>query len=133
MEFIMREMAENNALVNARETQKPGKIFYVFAALQVLIILGGAVVGLLMAPASIFVSTTESQAMDWLLKGLVALVNLALGLLALPLGIAAGIGLGKEKKWGRVVGSIAASLALLQFPVGTIFGGYLLWKLFRRQ
>ncbi|MGI8642154.1 MAG: hypothetical protein ACR2MG_19665, partial [Pyrinomonadaceae bacterium] len=57
----------------------------------------------------------------------------ALGLLLLPLGIAAGIGLCKEKRWGKVVGIIAALLALLQFPVGTIFGGYLLWKLFRKQ
>ena len=132
MEFIMREMTENNARAAAPKTQKPGGLFYVFAALQMPIILGSAVIGLFMAPVSLFVSTTESQYIGWLLIALIALANLALGLLVLPLGIAAGIGLGKEKKWGKVVGTIAASLALLQFPVGTIFGGYLLHKLFRR-
>lgn len=133
LEFIMREMAENNARANAPKTQKPGRLFYVFAALQVPIILVGAVVGLFMAPVSLFVSTTESQYIQLLLIAFIALVNLALGLLVLPLGIAAGVGLGKEKKWGKVVGIIAALLALLQFPVGTIFGGFLLWKLLRKQ
>jgi len=132
MDFIMREMAENNARAAAPEAQKPGGLFYALAALQVPIILGGAVIGLFMAPISLFVSTTEGQAIAWLLIALIALANLALGLIVLPLGIAAGIGLGKEKKWGKVVGIIAALLALLQFPVGTICGGYLLHKLFRR-
>lgn len=132
MDFIMREMAESNARSAAPEAQSHSGLFYVFAALQVPTILGGAVVGLFMAPVSLFVSTTEAQAVAWLLIGLIALVNLALGLLALPLGIAAGIGLGKEQKWGKVVGGIAASLAILQFPFGTICGGYLLRKLFRR-
>lgn len=132
LEFIMSEMVQHKTRTTTANAQKPGTLFYLFAALQVPLILGGAVIGLFMAPLSLFVSTTEAQYVGWLLIGLVALLNLALGLLVLPLGIAAGIGLGKEKKWGKVVGTIAASLALLQFPVGTICGGYLLWKLFRR-
>ncbi|MEJ7622938.1 MAG: hypothetical protein WKF34_02990 [Pyrinomonadaceae bacterium] len=85
-----------------------------------------------MAPLSLFVSTTESQYIGLILIALVALANLALGLLVLPLSVAAGIGLGKEKRWGRVVGIIAALLALLQIPIGTMFGVYLLWRLFRK-
>ncbi len=141
LEFIMNEMMHNKTNSTMPENQKLGRLFYVFAPLQVLIILVGAVVGLFMAPVSLFVSTTESQYIGWLLIALIALANLALGLLVLPLGIAAGIGLRKEtgiglrkeKRWGKVVGIVAALLALLQLPVGTIFGGYLLWKFFRKQ
>jgi glycerol-3-phosphate acyltransferase PlsY len=115
------------------ENQKLARLFYVFAALQAPIILVGAVVGLFMAPVSLFVSTTESQYIGWLLIALIALANLALGLLVLPLAIAAGVGLHKEKRWGKIVGIIAALLALLQFPVGSIFGGYLFWKILKQR
>ncbi len=133
LEFIMNEMMHNKTKSTMPENQKLGRLFYVFAPLQVLIILVGAVVGLFMAPVSLFVSTTESQYIGWLLIALIALANLALGLLLLPLGIAAGIGLCKEKRWGKVVGIIAAGLAILEFPLGTILGGGLFWKILKQR
>ncbi len=126
-------MKNNTASASAAENKKLGRLFYIFAALQILIIFGGAVLVLLVAPTSLFVSTTEGEAFFWIFSGFTGLVFIALGVILIPLSIAAARGISQEKNWGRVTGIIAAILAIFEFPLGTIFGGYLLWKLFRRQ
>ncbi len=130
----MTEIMQNNpASASAAENKKLGRLFYVFAAFQILIILCGAILVLLVAPASLFVSTTESEAFFWIFLGFTGLVFIALGVVLIPLSIAAARGISQEKSWGRIVGIIAAILAIFEFPLGTIFGGYLLWKLSQRQ
>jgi hypothetical protein len=124
---------DNPKSVSVVENQKLDRLFYVFAAFQILIILCGAILVLLVAPASLFVSTTESEAFFWIAAGFIGLMFIALGVVLIPLSIAAARGISQEKNWGRIVGIIAAILAFFEFPLGTIFGGYLLWKLFRRQ
>ncbi len=126
-------MKNNPASVSIAENQKLGRLFYVFTALQILIIFGGAVLVLLVAPTSLFVSTTEGEAFFWIFSGFTGLVFIALGVVLIPLSIAAARGISQEKNWGRTVGVITAILAVFEFPLGTFFGGYLLWKLFRRQ
>jgi hypothetical protein len=44
-------------------------------------------------------------------------------------GIAAGIGLLKRKSWGRFLAMVVGVLGLLNFPVGTLIGVYMLWVL----
>jgi len=129
----MEIMKNNPAGASAAENQTLSKLFYVLATLQILIILGGVVFVLLIAPTSLFVSTTENEAFFWIVSGIVGIVFIALGVILIPLSIVAAHGISQEKNWGRVVGIIAAILAIFEFPLGTIFGGYLLWKLFRRQ
>jgi len=130
----MTEILESNrAATSAAENQKLGRLFYILAALQILIIFGGAVLVLLVAPASLFVSTTEGEAFFWFVSGFVGLVFIALGVILIPLSIAASRGISQERNWGRVIGIIAAVLAVFEFPLGTFFGGYLLWKLFWRR
>ncbi len=58
----MTEILESNpAAASAIENKKLSRLFYVLAALQILIVFGGAVLVLLVAPASLFVSTTEGN------------------------------------------------------------------------
>jgi uncharacterized Tic20 family protein len=115
------------------ENQTIGRLFYLLAALQILIISGGAILGLLVAPASLFVSQTENEAFVWIALGFVGLANVALGVILILLSIVAAIGFRNEKKWRKIVGIIAAGLAILEFPFGTILGGYLVWKIINRK
>ncbi|HEX8145249.1 MAG TPA: hypothetical protein VF553_21965 [Pyrinomonadaceae bacterium] len=109
------------------------KLFYLFAAWQIFLIFVGAVVGLLMAPISLFVSQTQAQAFGWMLIGLFALLTGVLAVIALPLSIIAAVGIGKKRGWGRIIGTTTAIIALVQFPLGTAFGIYALNRLFRKS
>jgi hypothetical protein len=55
-------------------------------------------------------------------------VGVFLAALSAP-GIAAGIGLLKRKSWGRFLAMVVGVLGLLNFPVGTLIGVYMLWVL----
>jgi len=50
--------------------------------------------------------------------------------IAIP-GFVAGIGLLRRKNWGRILAIVAGILNLVNFPIGTIIGGYTLWVLFQ--
>lgn len=126
-------MKSSPAVASAAENQLLGRLFYILAALQILIIGIGAILVLLVAPASLFVSTTESGAFFWIVSGLLGLVSAALGVILIPLSITAARGVSQEKNWGGIAGISAAILAIFQFPLGTVFGCYLLWKLLRRS
>jgi hypothetical protein len=43
--------------------------------------------------------------------------------------LTAGWGLLKVKHWARILAMIVAALMLLAFPIGTVFGGLILWYL----
>ena len=58
---------------------------------------------------------------------------LLIGSLFLIPPFAAGYGLLKEKRWGRIWAIVAACLSLLSFPIGTAIGIYALWFLFGDQ
>ncbi len=115
------------------ENQTISRLFYWLAALQILIIIGGAVLGLLVAPASLFVSRTENEAFVWIAVGFVGFAAIALGVILIPLSLVAASAFRNDKKWRKVVGITAAGLAILEFPFGTILGGYLVWKIINRK
>ncbi len=115
------------------ENQTIGRLFYLLAALQILIISGGALLGLFVAPASLFVSQTENEAFVWIVLGFIGLANVALAVILILLSIVAAIGFRSEKRWRKIVGIITAGLAILEFPLGTVLGGFLLWKMLRKR
>ncbi|NQW05687.1 MAG: hypothetical protein HQ485_16910 [Acidobacteria bacterium] len=48
-------------------------------------------------------------------------------------GIVAGIGLLQLKRWARILGIVLSAISLIQFPFGTMLGGYGLWVLFNKD
>ena len=119
--------------MSATENHNISRLFYLLAAVQILQIAGGAVLGLLVAPASLFVSTDENEAFVWIALGFAGFAAIALGVILIPLCFVAGRATAQGKSWSLIAGSIAAGLAILEFPLGTVLGGYLLWKLLRRK
>jgi hypothetical protein len=57
-------------------------------------------------------------------------VGTFMGVLGLP-GLIAGIGLLRRRNWGRILAIIVGFLNLINFPIGTVVGGYSLWVLFQ--
>jgi hypothetical protein len=53
-------------------------------------------------------------------------------LFALP-ALATGWGVWTRRSWARLTGSALAAMVVIQFPVGTVIGGYLLWVLLSRR
>lgn len=133
LEFIMSEMMQHKAQAKLPENERIGRLFHLLAALQILTIAGGAVLGLFVAPASLFASRTDGEAFGWIAAALVGFLSIALGVITLPLAAVAANGFRREKKWGKAVGIIAAGLTLLEFPFGTVLGSYLLWKIFSKS
>ncbi len=90
----------------------------------ILLLVAGFVFVLL---TSVGVVSGDSEAMAIL--GIVGTsVGVFLAALSAP-GIAAGIGLLKRKSWGRFLAMVVGILGLLNFPVGTLIGVYMLWVL----
>lgn len=71
---------------------------------------------------------------DWgsvaFLSGLGVVIGVFLAALGLP-GLIVGWGLLKLRSWSRVPGFVLGFLNLLNFPFGTLLGGYTLWVLFQ--
>jgi hypothetical protein len=104
----------------------------VFGALYVaLAFLGSTVLGILAA----FVTSQGGQ--DAAIGGSVlGLTSAGIFIFFLCMGIPGiitGIGLLKFKPWARIVGIVLSALRLIEFPFGTIVGGYGLWVLFNKE
>lgn len=110
------------------ENQNTGLLFYLLAALQILQAVCGAILSLLIAPASLFVSRSENEAFGWIVAGFIGLAVLALALVLIPLSLIAAIGFRGEKRWRKITGFIAACLAILEFPLGTLLSIFLFRK-----
>ncbi len=61
-----------------------------------------------------------------------AALMLALVLFAIP-SLICGWGLLKFRKWARILAIILAAIGLLKFPIGTLFGVYVLVVMFRKD
>lgn len=133
LDFIMNEINEQQAQAMPTANRKIGGLFLWLAAAQILQIAAGAVLGLFVAPASLFVSRTETEAFIWIAAGFFGIALIALGVILIPLSVIAAVAFRNDKKWRNVVGIIAAGLACLAFPFGTILGGYLVWKITNRK
>ncbi len=77
--------------------------------------------------AGVGVSVRDPQAAPILLT-VGTLVGSLLGLFALP-GLVAGFGLLVRKSWARILAIVVAILGLLNFPLGTLIGVYVIWVL----
>ena len=97
-------------------------------AIFVLVLLGGAagIVGML-------AQQEPEAAVAAPILGVVAVSVFGLiALLSIP-SLAVGIGLVKFKEWARVLGLVLSALNLLNFPFGTLLGGYGLWVLLNKE
>lgn len=133
LNFIMNEMRQHETRAAMPETKKIGTFFYLLAAMQILTIFCGAVLTFFIAPATIFASRTQEDEFFGIAVGLVGLAAIALGLILSLLSLVAAIAFRNDKNWRNVVGIGAAGLAILEFPFGTILGGYLVWKIINRR
>ena len=59
-------------------------------------------------------------------------VSSAIGIFSIP-EIIAGLGILKQKSWGRIFGIVIAIFNLLSIPFGTAFGIYALWVLMNEE
>jgi hypothetical protein len=53
-------------------------------------------------------------------------------LLGLP-GLITGIGLLYMKPWARIAAIVLAAINLIQIPIGTLFGAYVLWVMLNKD
>ncbi len=103
-------------------------VFGMLIAILVLVVLGGAA-----GIASMVAQQEPDAAVAAPILGIVAVAVFSLiTLLSVP-GIAVGIGLVKFKEWARILGLVLSALNLLNFPFGTILGGYGLWVLLNKE
>jgi hypothetical protein len=94
-----------------------------------LYLLGAVVVAAMMAGTGFLTHDVGDAAF---LSGLGAVIAMVLGVMALP-GLVVGYGLLKEAAWSRIPALILGFLNLLNFPLGTLLGGYTLWALFQPE
>jgi hypothetical protein len=67
---------------------------------------------------------------------ILAIIGFAIGVFLLILsipGIIGGIGLLKRREWARILVLITSAFHLLNFPIGTIIGGYSIWVLVQQD
>jgi hypothetical protein len=64
------------------------------------------------------------------LGGMALMITLVL--FAIP-SLACGWGLWNRRGWARILAIILGAVALLQFPIGTLFGAYVLVVMFRKD
>jgi len=111
----------------------------IIAALFILVgavlLLGAFFTPLLLGVLATIVGASEDRdaAVGAAVLGLTGVVaSVVLFVLAVPY-VVCGWGLLKLKNWARVVGIILSALALMSFPLGTIFGVYALVILFKKE
>ena len=103
-------------------------VFGMLIAILVLVVLGGAA-----GIAGMVAQQEPDAAVAAPILGIVAVAVFGLiTLLSVP-GLAVGIGLVKFKAWARIFGLVLSALNLLNFPFGTILGGYGLWVLLNKE
>jgi hypothetical protein len=93
----------------------------------IFLVVGGFVFVLLTGIGAV---SGEAEAMG-ILTVVGASVALLLTVLALP-GMIAGYGLLKRRPWGRILATVVAILGLINFPIGTAIGIYVIWVLFQQ-
>ena len=67
---------------------------------------------------------------------LLGFTGIAVTILALTFAVPSiicGWGLLKRRRWARILAIVLAAISLIEFPVGTVFGVYVLWVLFNKE
>ena len=100
-----------------------GWLFVVYHAIGIVV---GLVIFFFLAGIGILSGEVEAV-------GVLTMIGLAISMMLIVLsapGIIAGVGLLAGKAWGRILAIVLAIFHLVEFPIGTLFGGYALWVLF---
>ena len=109
-----------------------GTLFIVFGAFYVLLAFGSTAILSIIA-GIVGSEGGEDAALGASILGITGMVAFAFWLcIGIP-GIITGIGLLKFKRWARIVGIVLSALRLIEFPFGTLLGGYGLWVLFSAE
>lgn len=93
-----------------------------------MVLLGMGLFGLLVG---IGLLSAEAKAF-----GVLAVVGTGVGGLVAVLGVPgviAGWGLLARKNWARILAIVVAGMSILNFPVGTLIGVYVIWVLLQRS
>lgn len=96
--------------------------YHSFALLVVALIIGGV---------GFFAALSDAE--SFLGLGIAASIVIGVMLIVSLPGIVAGIGLLREREWGRILTIIVNALPLLSFPIGTALAAYTFWVLIYRQ
>ena len=99
-----------------------GTLFILFGCFQCVTFIA-AFMAFGMAAAGTFAALrADDPILKWYtIMGVWGIITMPLTLLLFIFALIAGIGLKKRKPYGRIWGIIAAAVALLEFPVGTLF------------
>jgi len=88
-------------------------------------VLAALAVGGIVGGVGLFADDAQTAGILVLVAGFVAVV---MGLLSVP-SLVGGWGLLKRRPWARMLVLIVSFLDLLNFPIGTLLGGYSIWVL----
>jgi hypothetical protein len=114
---MSREVEHRNRLL--------GMITIGFAVLQVILFFFG-VTAFFMAMGGLFAHPTGDFPVIYEILFITGLLYGALSPILFVLALVAGFGLKRERGWGRVLTIITAFVALLEIPLGSIYGIYAL-------
>lgn len=110
-------------------------IAVLFLLIGAVLLLGAVFAPMLLGVLATIVGSSQEEdaAIGAAILGLTGMMaSMVLLVLAVPY-VVCGWGLLKLKPWSRVIGIILAALALMSFPLGTIFGVYALIILFKKE
>jgi hypothetical protein len=109
------------------KNQTLATLFIIFACLQAVVFLA-AFIAFTMALAGTFAAQrADDPVLQWYTAMAVwGIVMMPVAVLLFVFALVAGIGIKKRKPYGRIWGMIAAVVALLEFPIGTVLGVYAL-------
>lgn len=100
-------------------------VAWIHIAFGALGVLAALAVGGIVGGAALFADDVQTTGFMVLLAGFIAVV---MGLLSVP-SLVGGWGLLKRRPWARMLVLIVSFLNLLNFPLGTLVGGYSIWVL----
>ena len=127
---------EENSIPQGSTTVEEGRMrkhIHVAAILQIVFGALNAIIGLAIAFAFGFVDQFVD---DPTALKVLAIVGTPLVVMFLLFGgamIAGGIGLLSCKSWARILTLVMASLGLLNIPIGTLKGVYIIWVLVQQE
>ncbi len=104
-------------------------IAILFIAFGIMGLIGASIVMLIFVAGGIFGGAACGKPGLTFIAGIFGMGITGLILICSIPEIIAGIGLLKFRPWARILGLILAALSLVEFPIGTAFGVYVLWAL----
>jgi hypothetical protein len=109
------------------KSQTIGTLFIIFACFQPLVLFTGFMAFGMAAAGTFAAPTVDDPALKgYTVMALMGVILMPLSIILFVVALVAGISIKKRKPCGRIWGLIAAGLALLEIPVGTVLAIYAL-------